>query len=79
MVTEVRPALQMSLDDVLDSFRTEHTRSLYGALVHRVQQEAAERSAKPLVGRDVETLFFAHKNCRGKLIAHQLAQDELEA
>src|SRR5690242_16958876 len=74
MIAEIFAAFQMGVDDLLDGFRREQMRAGNRIGTQRVEQQRAQRTAQPSVGRDIEALFLPLKNGSGQLPAHQLTE-----
>ena len=72
MVPDIGFSLQMKTNKFQKDLRVEKFGMLGGAGLQGVYQELAERTAQPVMGRNVEADFLAREDGGRQLVAHEL-------
>lgn len=78
MITEISTPFQVNAHDGVDRVPRKNLGLAYVLLAERFFEQRPQRCAKPVMNRDVETLFPARENGGRKAIAHEFPQDELQ-
>src|SRR3954470_15662385 len=74
MIAKILATFQMGVDDLLHSFRREQMRARDGIGTQGVEQQRAERAAKPRMSWNIEAFLLAIKDGIRQLSTHQLTQ-----